>query len=72
MTALGGLGHTLPFLIPHFWTAIAVAAIVVAVELVAISWIRWRYMETRFTSAIAQVVLGGILVLVTGILIGSA
>jgi rubrerythrin len=72
MTAVGGLGHTLPFLIPHFWTAIGVAAVVVAAELAVISWVRWRYMETRFTSAIGQVVLGGILVLITGILIGSA
>jgi erythrin-vacuolar iron transport family protein len=72
MTALGGLGHTLPYLIPEFWTATTVAGIVVAVELFAISWIRTRYMETPFGSAVVQVVLGGILVLVTGILIGSA
>ncbi|EFH10265.1 iron exporter MbfA [Pseudoroseomonas cervicalis] len=72
MTALGGLGHTLPYLIGDFWTATAVAALVVAVELFAIAWIRWRYMETPFGSAILQVVLGGALVLLTGILIGSA
>ncbi len=72
MTMLGGLGHTLPYLITDFWTATIVAIIVVAVELVAIAWIRWRYMETPFTSAFVQVVLGGALVLLTGIYIGSS
>jgi erythrin-vacuolar iron transport family protein len=72
MTAVGGLGHTLPFLIPDFWTANAVAAVIVVAELVAIAAIRYRYMETPFTSAIVQVVLGGILVLLTGIFIGSS
>ena len=72
MTALGGLGHTMPYLIPDFWTATAVAGVVVAFELAAIAYIRFRYMETPFTSAMLQVVLGGILVLLTGILIGSA
>lgn len=72
MTTLGGLGHTLPYLIPDFWTATAVAGVIVALELFAIAWIRWRYMETPFTSAIVQVVLGGVLVLLTGIFIGSA
>lgn len=72
MTAVGGLGHTLPYLIPSFWTATAVAGIVVACELAAIAWVRWKYMETPFTSAIVQVVLGGALVLLTGIFIGSS
>jgi len=72
MTAIGGLGHTLPYLIPDFWTANIVAGIVVAIELWAIAWIRWKYMETPFTSAIVQIVLGGILVLLTGIFIGSS
>lgn len=71
MTAVGGLGHTLPYLIPDFWIATGVAACVVVVELIAISWIRTRFMATPFTSAIVQVVLGGVLVLLTGILIGS-
>ena len=71
MTAIGGLGHTLPYLIPNFWTATITASIVVAIELFAIAWIRWKYMETPFTSAIVQVVMGGILVLLTGIFIGS-
>jgi rubrerythrin len=72
MTAVGGLGHTLPYLITDFWTATTVAGIVVAIELWAIAWLRWKYMDTPFVSAMVQVILGGILVLLTGILIGSA
>lgn len=72
MTTAGGLGHTLPYLIPDFWTATTVAGILVAIELLSISWIRWRYMETPFGSALVQVILGGIAVLLTGILIGGA
>lgn len=72
MTTIGGLGHTLPYLISDFWSATLVAAIVVALELIAISWIRWKYMETPFGSAIIQVLFGGALVLATGILIGSS
>jgi erythrin-vacuolar iron transport family protein len=72
MTTIGGLGHTLPYLIKDFWTATTVAGVVVAVELAAIAWIRFKYMETPFTSALVQVVLGGILVLLTGVFIGSS
>lgn len=72
MTTLGGLGHALPYLIPHFWTATAVAIAVVAVELAVIAWIRNRYMDTPLLSAAFQVVVGGLLVFATGILIGSA
>ena len=72
MTALGGLGHTLPYLIPHFFVATAVAFAVVAVELAAISWIRTRYMDTPFLQAAFQVVVGGVLVFAVGILIGSS
>jgi hypothetical protein len=72
MTTLGGIGHTLPYLIPAFWTATIVAGIVVAVELAVISWIRWRYMESNLVSATFQVMFGGALVLACGILIGSA
>lgn len=72
MTALGGLGHTLPYLIPEFWTATAVAALVVLVELWLIAWIRARYMDTRFMRAASEVVLGGLIVFAVGILIGSA
>ena len=72
MTALGGLGHTVPYLIPDFWTATAVAVIVVAIELGIISWIRNHYMDTPLLGAIFQVVVGGVLVFLAGILIGSS
>jgi hypothetical protein len=72
MTALGGLGLTLPYLIPHFYTATAVSVGVVALELGAISWIRYRFMDTPFLQAAFQVVVGGVLVFLAGILIGSA
>ena len=72
MTALGGIGHTLPFLIPNFWTATTVAIAVVIVELAIISWIRWKYMDAPPLSAVAQVAFGGALVFATGILIGSS
>ena len=69
-TALGGIGHTLPFLIPNFHAAIDVAMAVVAVELAIISAIRHRYMDTPWVSAALQVAVGGILVFLAGILIG--
>ncbi|WP_343080613.1 iron exporter MbfA [Ostreiculturibacter nitratireducens] len=71
MTAVGGLGHALPYLIPHFWTATITAMIVVFVELWAIAWIQNRYMETPFLRATFQVVLGGALVFGAGALIGG-
>ena len=71
MTALGGLGHAMPYLIPHFWTATIIAMIVVFVELWAIVWIQMRYMETPFMRATFQVVLGGALVFAAGVLIGG-
>jgi erythrin-vacuolar iron transport family protein len=72
MTALGGLGHALPYLIPDFRAATAIAIMVVMVELAAIAWIRNHYMETTLTSSAVQVVAGGLLVFASGILIGSA
>ena len=72
MTTLGGLGHTLPYLIPDFWTATVIAIIVVIIELAVISWIRWRYMDTPFWSAAFQIMVGGALVFAAGILIGSS
>ena len=72
MTTIGGLGHTLPYLIPDFWTATATAAVIVAIELAVISWIRYKYMETPIISALVQVLFGGALVLLVGILIGNA
>jgi len=72
MTALGGIGHTIPFLIPSFNVAMAVAIVVVVAELGAISWIRHRYMESPWLSATLQVVLGGTLVFIAGWVIGSS
>ena len=72
MTTVGGLGHALPYLIPHFYAATALAFVVVIVELAAISWIRTRYMDTPFLQAAFQVVVGGVLVFAAGILIGSS
>jgi rubrerythrin len=72
MTALGGLGHTLPYLIRDFWVATVLAVIVVAIELTAISYIRYRYMDTPFLSAAFQVVIGGTLVFLAGIIIGNS
>jgi len=72
MTTLGGLGHTLPYLIPNFWTATSIAVAVVILELAVIAWIRNRYMDTPLLAAAFQVVVGGLLVFGTGILIGSS
>ena len=72
MTAIGGLGHALPYLIPHFYVATSLACAVVAIELAVIAWIRTHYMDTPFLQAVFQVVVGGVLVFAIGILIGSS
>jgi rubrerythrin len=77
MTTLGGLGHTLPYLVPDswpnaFWIATGIAGVVVFFELWAIAFIRARYMDTPFLQAVFQIVLGGAIVLAVGILIGAA
>jgi rubrerythrin len=72
MTTAGGIGHTLPFLISNFQVAMTVAVIVVAVELASIAYIRHRYMDTPFLQAAFQVIVGGVLVFLTGWLIGSS
>jgi erythrin-vacuolar iron transport family protein len=77
MTTIGGLGHTMPFLVPDswpnaFWIATAIASVVVFFELWAIAFIRSRYMDTPFLQAVFQIVLGGAIVLGVGILIGAA
>ena len=72
MTTAGGIGHSLPYLIPNFRTATALAVLVVAIELLVISWIRKRYMDTPFLRAAFQVIVGGACVFLVGILIGSA
>jgi erythrin-vacuolar iron transport family protein len=72
MTTAGGIGHTLPFLIPSFHIAFTAAVLVVAVELGVISYIRHRYMDSPLLAATLQVVLGGVLVFLAGVLIGSS
>ena len=72
MTFVGGIGHALPYLIPSFAVATGTASAVVAVELLCIAWIRNRYMDTPFLSATFQVVVGGVLVFLAGVLIGSS
>ena len=72
MTFLGGIGHTLPYLIADFRIATTIAVAVVLAELAAISWIRQHYMETPVVRATLQVALGGALVFVAGILIGNS
>jgi rubrerythrin len=72
MTTAGGIGHTLPFLINNFHIAMTIAVIVVAIELAAIAYIRHRYMDTPFLQAAFQVIVGGVLVFLTGWLIGSS
>ncbi len=72
MTTAGGIGHTLPFLITNFNVAMIIAIVIVAIELAVIAWIRHRYMDTPLVSATFQVVVGGVLVFIVGILIGMA
>lgn len=72
MTAVGGLGHTLPYLIPNFNAATSVSIGVVLVELWVIAWIRARYMDTKFLRAAFEVVVGGLIVFAAGVMIGSA
>ena len=72
MTTAGGIGHTLPYLIGNIRTATAVSVAVVLVELGVIAWVRHKFMDTPLTSAVVQVVFGGALVFLVGILIGSA
>jgi rubrerythrin len=71
MTAIGGLGHTLPFLVQNFHEAVSIACAVVAIELIVIAWIRKRYMDTPLLSAVFQIVVGGTLVFLVGWLIGA-
>jgi len=72
MTTVGGIGHTLPFLLGDYQAALTAAMVVVVVELGIITWIRNRYMDTPVWSAALQVGFGGVLVFLTGILIGSS
>ena len=72
MTALGGLFHTLPFIISDVHKALVVAGIVVAIELFAIAWIRNRFLHVSMRSSLLVVTVGGAIVLAIGVAIGSA
>jgi VIT1/CCC1 family predicted Fe2+/Mn2+ transporter len=72
MTFVGGLLHTLPFLISNVHHALELAYVVVALELLVISWVRYRYFKSSFAMSLIQVVFGGALVFAAGILIGSS
>jgi VIT1/CCC1 family predicted Fe2+/Mn2+ transporter len=71
-TTLGGILHTLPFLIPHYRAAIIVAIIVVAGELIALAWLRWRFFAVSFGRALATVTLGGVIIAAISAALGSA
>ncbi|PIZ29871.1 MAG: hypothetical protein COY40_05965 [Alphaproteobacteria bacterium CG_4_10_14_0_8_um_filter_53_9] len=71
MTMVGGVGHALPYLLPHFGTATMLALAVVVVELIAIAWIRWKWMESGFWSSVVQIIIGGLLVVAAGFLLGG-
>lgn len=71
MTFIGGVGHTLPFLLSSYHLALTVAFVVVGVELIAIAYIRYRYFSMNFFMSVVQVVVGGLLVFASGVLIGS-
>lgn len=71
MTFIGGVGHTLPFLLPSYHLALTVAFVVVGVELIVIAYIRYRYFSMNFFMSVLQVIVGGVLVFASGVLIGS-
>src|SRR5690349_23919544 len=71
-TFVGGILHTLPFLIPHYKAAIISAIIVVALELVVLAWLRWRFFEVNFVRALASVTLGGVLIAAVSAALGAA
>jgi VIT1/CCC1 family predicted Fe2+/Mn2+ transporter len=71
-TFLGGILHTLPFLIPHYQAALVTAAVVVAFELVMLAWIRWRFFETSFVKSLGYITFGGAVIAVVGATIGGA
>ncbi|HET7002666.1 MAG TPA: VIT1/CCC1 transporter family protein [Puia sp.] len=72
MTFIGAVGHTLPFLLPSFHIALTAAIIVVLIELLVIAWVRHKYMDTAILKAALQIILGGSIVFIAGILIGKS
>ena len=71
-TFVGGVLHTLPFLIPHYRAAIILAIVVVGIELVGLAWMRWRYFDVGFLRALATVTLGGVIIAAVSAALGSA
>ena len=71
-TFLGGVLHTLPFLLPHYRAAIVLAAIVVAFELIMLAWIRYRFFRTSFVVSLGYITLGGAVIAGVGAALGSA
>jgi VIT1/CCC1 family predicted Fe2+/Mn2+ transporter len=70
-TFIGGILHTLPFLIPHYEAAIISAIVVVAFELVVLAWLRWRFFDVGFARALASVTLGGVIIAAVSAVLGS-
>jgi VIT1/CCC1 family predicted Fe2+/Mn2+ transporter len=70
-TFVGGILHTLPFLIPEYHTAVVTAAIVVVFELIGLAALRWRFFETSFVTSLAHVTLAGVVIALVGVLVGS-
>lgn len=71
-TFVGGILHTLPFLIPHYEVAVVLAIVVVAFELVMLAWLRWRYFEDSFLKALGSVTLGGVIIASVSAALGFA
>jgi VIT1/CCC1 family predicted Fe2+/Mn2+ transporter len=71
-TFIGGILHTLPFLIPHYRVALISAIVVVAFELLTLAWLRWRFFEVSFGRALATVTLGGVVIAAVSAALGSA
>ena len=71
-TFLGGILHTLPFLIPHYHAALVCAVVVVAIEMLGLAWIRWKFFETGFLKSLVAISIGGAVIALVGALIGSA
>jgi erythrin-vacuolar iron transport family protein len=71
-TFLGGTAHALPFLISDLTTALAIAYVVVSVELVAIAWVRKRFLHVSMRTSLIQVTLGGVIIASVGVLLGHA
>ena len=71
-TFIGGVLHTLPFLIPHYRAALALAVVVVGVELIGLAWLRWRYFDVGFLRALGTVTLGGVIIAAVSAALGNA